>query len=101
MNISEQDIILNIFLNDILKRRFYSETGLSVRDTRITMFSLETVRERDNSSWVWSAKLLISIGSEALTLKHSIPYKYLRRQEGRHLYQLAENTVEQLLSKSR
>lgn len=99
MDISEKDIVLNIFLNDILKRRFYSETGLNTRDAQITMFSLET--ECDDASQVWSAKLLVSIGSKALTLKHNIPYKYIRRQEGRHLYQLAENTIEQLLSKSR
>lgn len=98
MNISEKDIVLNIFLNDILMKRMHSNTGLSINDNRVTMYQLKTSYSNAN----WGVMLQVSFyKNTTLTLDHAIPMKYMHRQEGRHLYQLAENTIEQLLSKSR
>ena len=98
MNISEKDIVLNIFLHDILMKRLHSNTGLIINNNRVTMYQLKT----SYSNTIWGVTLRVSFYKNAtLTLDHTIPMKYIHRQEGRHLYQLAENTVEQLLSKSR
>ena len=98
MNISEQNTILNIFLNDILMKRMHSNTGLCINNNRVTMYQLKTSYSNSN----WGVTLQVSFYKNAtLTLDHIIPMKYMHKQEGRHLYQLAENTVEQLLSKSR
>lgn len=95
MNIFDKDTVLQLFLKDVLERHVRSKRGLQVNGTPVTRYHLKTAYDTND----WTATLHVNLGPrQALTLKHTIPLKHMHNQKGRHLYQLAENTVEQLLS---